>query len=659
MIVEFGHLALILSLGMACILAVIPMIGSFYGKLQWMQMGRSVAIGHFVFIAIAFAVLVDAFVNDDFTVKYVASHSNSLLPYYYKISAVWGGHEGSMLLWALILSAWTAVVAILSHNLPLVLSSRVLSILGIVSVGFALFLLLTSNPFERSYPFPPGEGNDLNPLLQDIGLILHPPLLYMGYVGFAVPFAFAVAALIGGQFDRAWARWTRPWTNTAWAFLTLGIMLGSWWAYYELGWGGWWFWDPVENASFMPWLAGTALVHSFSATEKRGVFLSWTLLLAIFAFSLSLLGTFLVRSGVLTSVHAFASDPTRGVFILAFLGVVVGGSLLLFAIRGPVIRNAAQYTGWSREMLLLVNNILLVSAMGMILIGTLYPLIADVLDWGKISVGPPYFNFFFVPLMVVLLLCLGLALLTRWKNTPARLLVEKAFPVVLVSLAVGSIMPVLFNEYYTVSAMLVWSLSCWVVFMSLQDLWKRLVSGRRERISLRRLPGSYWGMLTAHTGLAICALGVGLSEIYSVQHDLRVVAGDSFSVSGYRFAFEGVEVKQGQNYQASQGTIKVYKDGALISTLLPEKRQYFASGQVMTEADIDPGITRDIYVALGEPLSHEAWAVRLYVKPFVRCIWLGGLLIAFGGFVAAADKRYRKLKKRQVHIPPTVSEVRG
>ena len=438
---ELGHAALIVALCFAVVQALVPMLGSFNVYRSWMELGRSMAVGQFVFMALSFACLANAFLLDDFSLRYVANNSNTLLPDRFKFSAVWGAHEGSLLLWALILAGWSAAVAMFSRDLPLQFSARVLSILGAIAVGFALFLLLTSNPFERILPMAPLEGGDLNPLLQDFGLIVHPPMLYMGYVGFAVPFAFAISALIGGQFDSAWARWSRPWINLAWVFLTIGITLGSWWAYYELGWGGWWFWDPVENASFMPWLVGTALVHSIAATEKRGVFRSWTLLLAIFAFSLSLLGTFLVRSGILTSVHAFASDPERGVFILAFLAVVIGGSLLLFALRGPAMHKAAGYGAWSREMMLLVNNILLVSSMAMILVGTLYPLLADVLDLGKISVGPPYFDFFFVPLMSGLALSVGFAAFTRWKKTDASLLLSKGVVPGLISVVAALLLP--------------------------------------------------------------------------------------------------------------------------------------------------------------------------------------------------------------------------
>ncbi|MDE0746966.1 MAG: heme lyase CcmF/NrfE family subunit [Porticoccaceae bacterium] len=644
MTVELGHAALIMALCLAIIQAVVPMIGSFSGHTSWMRLGHSMAVGQFVFVALSFACLATAFVQDDFSVAYVANNSNTLLPLHFKLSAVWGAHEGSLLLWSLILSGWSTAVALCSGKLPLVLSARVLSVLGAISVGFALFLLFTSNPFDRVLPIPPLEGSDLNPLLQDFGLIVHPPMLYMGYVGFSVPFAFAIAALIGGQFDSAWARWSRPWINVAWVFLTIGISLGSWWAYYELGWGGWWFWDPVENASFMPWLAGTALMHSISASEKRGVFRSWTLLLAILTFSLSLLGTFLVRSGVLTSVHAFASDPERGIFILAFLGIVVGGSLLLFALRGPTMRSVTTYSGWSRETMLLINNVLLVSSMAMILIGTLYPLLADVLGMGKISVGPPYFNFFFVPLMSGLMVCLGFAGFTRWKNTEGRALLKKGVLPSIISLVLALVLPIFMMDKltwsnYSLTAVITLLLVLWVVTMSLEDLW---LKSRGKLSSLSSLSGSYWGMLIAHIGLAVCALGVGLSTAYDAQKDLRMVPGDTTELGGYQFQFVDVKRIEGPNFIAYRGNVEVRSGGEFVVSLSPEKRNYKSGGQVMTEADIDGQLHRDLYVSLGEPLGDQAWAIRFQVKPFVRCIWLGSLLIGLGGLLAAFDKRYRR-----------------
>ncbi len=667
MIAEYGHLALIIALCLSIVQAIVPMVGSFAGYRTWMRLGHSLAIGQLVFVAISFACLTAAFLQDDFSLQYVANNSNTLLPTQFKVSAVWGAHEGSLLLWALILAVWSAAVALFSSHLPLVLSSRVLSILGAISVGFGLFILLTSNPFARILPFSPTEGGDLNPLLQDFGLIVHPPMLYMGYVGFSVAFAFAVAALIGGQFDSAWARWARPWINSAWVFLTIGITLGSWWAYYELGWGGWWFWDPVENASLMPWLVGTALVHSISVTEKRGAFRSWTLLLAILAFSLSLLGTFLVRSGVLTSVHAFANDPERGVFILAFLGLVVGSSLLLFALRGPVVQRqkgdteVVSYSGLSREMMLLLNNVLLVSAMAMILIGTLYPLIADVLDLGKISVGPPYFNFFFVPMTLGLMVAMGFAVFSRWKKTDANMLLQKGMVPFLISLSAALILPLFLAESiswatYSITAVITLGASFWVVTMSLEDLWQKLDRGSSKQSSrlknLTKLPSSYWGMQVAHIGIAVCALGVGLSSVYDVQKDVRMVPGDRVEVAGYEFTFDSLDFVQGPNFGASRAQISAYKNDRLVAVLHPEKRKYEARNQVMTEAALDAGLTRDLYVSLGEPLKGDAWAIRLHVKPFVRCIWLGGLMIGLGGLLSVMDKRYRRRRKPSTQTAP-------
>lgn len=648
MIAELGHFALIIALAMAVLQSIVPMAGSFKGYSNWMRLGSSLSVGQLLFVAISFVCLVIAFLHDDFSLKYVSQNSNTALPDHYKISAVWAAHEGSLLLWALILAGWTAAVALFSRSLPLVLTARILSVLGAISVGFALFLLLTSNPFERLLPMAPMEGADLNPLLQDIGLIIHPPMLYMGYVGFAVPFAFAIAALIGGQFDSAWARWSRPWINLAWVFLTIGITLGSWWAYYELGWGGWWFWDPVENASLMPWLVGTALMHSVSATEKRGVFRSWTLLLAIFAFSLSLLGTFLVRSGILTSVHAFASDPERGVFMLMFLAIVIGGSLMLFALRGPAMQKIAAYSGWSREVMLLINNVILVSAMTMILIGTLYPLVADVLELGKISVGPPYFNFFFVPLTFGLVVAMGIAVFTKWKSTESRLILSKIPVPLLLAIISGGVLPFYLSADYSfsITAGLTIFMTVWLTATIAADLIDK-VGFNIKRVA--KLSYSYLGMQLAHTGLAICVLGVGLSSAYDQTRELRMAPGDNAVVAGYAFNFSGVNPVAGPNFTAFQAHIKITQDRRLVANLYPEKRHYNAGGQVMTEAAIDPSLTRDIYVSLGEPLADGAWALSLQVKPFVRCIWLGAIMVGMGGLLAATDRRYRRRKKSQTN----------
>ena len=653
MIPELGHLALILALCLAVALASLPLVGAYTGNRLWMRASRSLSAGLFTFVSLAFVCLCYAFLQDDFSVQYVANHSNTLLPVQYKLSAVWGGHEGSLLLWVWTLTAWTFAVSVYSRDLPLDMLARVLAVMGMIAVGFLLFTLLTSNPFDRYLPNFPGEGSDLNPLLQDPGLIFHPPMLYMGYVGFSVAFAFAIAALLSGRLDSAWARWSRPWTNTAWAFLTLGIALGSWWAYYELGWGGWWFWDPVENASFMPWLVGTALIHSLAVTEKRGVFKSWTILLAIFAFSLSLLGTFLVRSGVLTSVHAFANDPERGVFILGFLAVVVGGSLTLYALRAPVVKSVASFGLWSRETFLLANNVLLMVVMATVLLGTLYPLIADALGWGKISVGPPYFNFFFVPFMALLCVLLGVGPLSNWKKTAADRLVRLLWLPLLVSVILAVAFAAVYGDSFEWGAALAVFIGLWIVFAAKSDLLNRLRHARTWLAGLRKLSPSYWGMVIAHIGVAVTLLGVTLNTIYSEQRDLRMVPGKSVDLGGYRYHLESVEQATGANYHADVGTILVYRGEQLVANLQPEKRRYFSGGNMMTEAAIDPGLFRDLYVALGEPLDKgaQAWAVRVHFKPFVRWIWLGSLFMAFGGLLALVDKRYRRrVSSRQAAV---------
>ncbi|GGK05378.1 heme lyase CcmF/NrfE family subunit [Pseudomonas matsuisoli] len=647
MIPELGHLALILALCLALVQASMPLLGAWRGQVDWMNLARPAAWGQFVFLLLAFGCLTYAFLCDDFSVTYVAENSNSALPWYYKFSAVWGAHEGSLLLWALILGGWTFAVALFSRQLPLEMLARVLGVMGVISVGFLLFLIATSNPFSRLLPNAPLDGRDLNPLLQDFGLIVHPPMLYMGYVGFSVAFSFAIAALLGGKLDAAWARWSRPWTIVAWAFLGVGIALGSWWAYYELGWGGWWFWDPVENASFMPWLVGTALIHSLAVTEKRGVFKSWTVLLAIAAFSLSLLGTFLVRSGVLTSVHAFATDPTRGVFILAFLLLVVGGSLTLFAIRAPVVRSQVGFGLWSRETLLLVNNLILVVAASMILLGTLYPLVLDAMSGAKLSVGPPYFNALFVPLMGLLMAMLAIGVLVRWKDTPTRWLLGMLTPVLLASVAVALVAGWLLGDFHW-AALSVCLLAAWVVLAGVRDIADK-TRHRGFFTGLRSLGRSYWGMQLAHLGLAVCALGVVLTSLGGIERDLRMAPGADVELGGYRFVFEGAAHHEGPNFVSDRGTVRIFEAQRQIAVLHPEKRLYTVQGSVMTEAGIDAGLTRDLFVALGEPLEQGAWAVRIQIKPFVRWIWLGALMMGLGGFLAAADKRYRmKMKARVV-----------
>ncbi|MBX3705238.1 MAG: heme lyase CcmF/NrfE family subunit [Pseudomonadales bacterium] len=651
MIPELGQLAMALAFCLSILVAVFGIAGPATGRVRWMAALDSLVVGKFVLIAFAFAALTLAFLTDDFSVAYVANNSNSLLPWYYKFSAVWGAHEGSFLLWILIMAGWTLAVAFRSQDLPASFSARVLGVMGLMNVGFIAFLIFTSNPFDRLVPMTPADGADLNPLLQDFGLIVHPPMLYMGYVGFSVSFAFAVAALLSRRLDSAWARWSRPWSNVAWAFLTLGIVLGSWWAYYELGWGGWWFWDPVENASFMPWLVGTALIHSLAVTEKRGTFKSWTLLLAISAFSLSLLGAFIVRSGVLTSVHAFAVDPTRGMFILAFLLLVVGGSLALYATRASVIKSRVRYGLWSREAFLLINNIIFVVAMAFVLLGTLYPLAYEAATGGdKISVGVPYFNAGFIPLMLLVGMALGIVPALQWKRTPpARVLRELGW------LAAGSVvlgvgLPLLLSGAMAWQALVTIVIGFWVVATHLDDLRQRL------RLGVRRIPLGYWGMTTAHLGFAVALFGIALTSVLSVEKDLRMSPGQSEDVAGLTITFEGVLPRQGANFVADRGTFRI-EEGARRYGLYPEKRRYLARDMVMTEAAIDARFLRDVYISLGEPVGEGDWAVRLQVKPFVRWIWLGGLLMTFGGVLAIADGRYRRLRRRAAAEATTGSGV--
>lgn len=648
MIPEFGHLALIIALGLALMLALVPLWGSFRNDRAAMALAPALAMGLLVFVSVSFACLAYAFVSDDFSVVLVAQHSNSMMPTAFKFSALWGNHEGSLLLWVQILALWTAAVALFSTQLPLPVLARVLSVMGLIAVGFLLFSLLTSNPFERLLPAVPTDGSDLNPLLQDFGLIIHPPLLYMGYVGFSVAFAFAVAALLGGRLDASWARWSRPWTNVAWAFLSLGIMLGSWWAYYELGWGGWWFWDPVENASFMPWLAGTALVHSLAVTEKRGLFRSWTVLLAIFAFSLSLLGTFLVRSGVLTSVHAFATDPARGIFILAFLAVVIGGSLTLYAFRAPAVQSRIGF-GWvSRESLLLFNNVIFLVATLTVLFGTLFPLITDALGLGKYSVGPPYFNAVFLPLMAVLIPFMGIGPTARWKrDSAARWRTELLVPA-LVALGCGLLFPFVYGQGFNTWTALVVVLATWLLLCMLRDLLYRIKNAVNPVAGLRRLSPSYYGMQLAHLGFAAAGLGVVLTSQYAIERDVKMSPGDRYEIAGYHFAFSELARVEGPNFIADEARFIVSEsaDGHPIARLNAQKRRYLASGQTMTEAAIDAGVWRDLFIAMGEPLDDGAWAIRLHYKPFVRWIWGGAIAMALGGLLTLADRRYRTARSR-------------
>ena len=638
---ELGNFAIILTLCIALVQSTLPLIGATRGNAAWMAVARPAAQGQFLFIAFAFGCLTYAFVTNDFSVTYVAQHSNSRLPLEYRVAGVWGGHEGSLLLWTLMLGVWMFAVSIFSRTLPEEMVARVLGVMGLVSVGFLVFMLFASNPFDRLLPAA-ADGRDLNPLLQDPGMVFHPPILYMGYVGFSVAFAFAMAALIDGRLDAAWARWSRPWTTVAWMFLTLGIALGSFWAYYELGWGGWWFWDPVENASFMPWLVGTALIHSLAVTEKRGAFRIWTVFLAILAFSLSLLGTFLVRSGVLTSVHAFATDPKRGIFILVFLAVVVGSSLTLFAWRASRVGLGGRFALVSRESMLLTNNALLLVATGAVLLGTLYPLVLDALGLGKISVGPPYFETVFVPLLAPALFLMGVGPLARWKQASVPELALRLRWALAVSFVAAIVVPLAMGGWSTMVGFGI-LLAAWIVASSLVSLKARLAllpnSGLGARLT--RLPSSYYGMLFAHLGIAVFVVGVTLVNGYQVETDVRMEVGDSSHLSGYGFKLTAINDVKGPNYIATRGTIEVTRNGSPVTTLNPEKRLYTVQNMPMTEAAIDYGFTRHLYVALGEAVGPKVWIVRLYYKPYISWIWGGCLLMGFGGLLAAIDRRYR------------------
>jgi cytochrome c-type biogenesis protein CcmF len=632
MIPELGQLALCLALAVALIQAAVPLYGAHTLNASYIALARPAAQAQALLIAFAFGCLTYAFVTNDFSVQYVAMHSNSALPLHYRVSGVWGGHEGSFLLWCLMLGVWMLAVSTFSAHLPGEMTARVLAVMGLMSAGFIAFMLFTSNPFERLFPAPP-DGRDLNPLLQDPGMVLHPPMLYMGYVGFSVAFAFAVAALLSGRLDAAWARWSRPWTTIAWVFLTLGIALGSGWAYYELGWGGWWFWDPVENASFMPWLVGTALIHSLAVTEKRGGFRSWTVLLAIVAFALSLLGTFLVRSGVLTSVHAFAVDPKRGIFILGLFAAFIGGALALYAWRTSRIGLGGAFAAVSRESFLLANNVLLATAAGTVFLGTLYPLALDAFGGGKISVGPPYFETVFVPIMAPALFLMGVGPLARWKRASVPELAVRLRWALGVSLALGFLSPLLFGNW---SGMVGFglALAIWIVVTALITL-----KGRQTR--------AHYGMVVAHIGVALFVVGVTLVKGYESERDANIRPGESVSLGALAFTLEKVEDVKGPNYVAARATVSVARDGKPVTVLHPERRVYTVQEQVMTEAAIDPGVTGDLYVSLGDPLPGGAWLVKVQHKPFIDWIWGGCLVMALGGLLAATDRRYRYAEKKK------------
>jgi cytochrome c-type biogenesis protein CcmF len=656
MIPELGHFALILAALVSLILGTLPMIGAHTNRQAWIAVARPAATALAMLVTFSFACLTQAFVANDFSVVYVAQHSNSLLPIEYRVAGVWGGHEGSLLLWILMLTWWAFLVAVFSRELPDTMVARVLGTLGLVGFGFLLFILLTSNPFERLLPGA-AEGRDLNPLLQDPGLVIHPPLLYMGYVGFSVAYAFAIAALLSGKLDAAWARWSRPWTMAAWIFLTLGIAMGSWWAYYELGWGGWWFWDPVENASFMPWLIGTALIHSLAVTEKRGSFKNWTVLLAISAFSLSLLGTFLVRSGVLTSVHAFATDPRRGIFILIFLVAVIGASLTLFAARAPKVGLGGRFGLVSRESLLLTNNVLLVVACATVLLGTLYPLLIDALGAGKISVGPPYFNAVFVPVMSPILFLMGVAPFARWKDASVADIAKAVKWALAIGVIVAIALPLVYGQWYALTALGLF-FAAWIVTTALLNFVERVQHTRAGRSFLATAfsqPRSFFGMHLAHIGIAVFVVGVTMVSSYQDEKDVKLAPGQSVDVAGYHFTFNGVKAVEGPNYVAAQGDFDLAVDGKFVRKMNPEKRNYHSSAMPMTEASIDAGLLRDVYVSLGEPIDRDKpegeWAVRVYYKPFVDWIWGGCVLMSLGGLIAMLDRRYRVKARAATQLP--------
>jgi len=653
MIPEIGQIALILALMLAITQATLPLIGAARGNSQLIALARPTAQAQFIFVAIAFCCLAYSFINNDFSVLNVATNSNSQLPLHYRLAATWGSHEGSLLLWVFMLTIWMVAVTLFSNHLPKEMVARVLAVMAVISTGFLLFMLLTSNPFQRLLPVPP-DGKDLNPLLQDPAMVAHPPMLYMGYVGMSVAFAFAISALISGRLDATWARWSRPWTTVAWMFLTCGIALGSFWAYYELGWGGWWFWDPVENASFMPWLVGTALIHSLAVTEKRGGFKSWTVLLAIAAFSLSLVGTFLVRSGVLTSVHAFATDPKRGIFILGFLTVVIGGSLALYAWRAKQVGLGSKFEVLSRESLLLTNNVLLITAAGSVLLGTLYPLFVDALNLGKLSVGPPYFNSVFVPLMAPAAFLIGVGPIARWKQAKIPELAVRLRLAFGLSLVTAILLPFVIGGWKW-RASLGLLLCCWIVATSLQNIWSRVRTQSGESSLLNRLKSparSYYGMHLAHIGVAVFIAGVTVVTSYQTEKDVKMNIGDTVSVGGYEFRLSNLAQYQGPNYQAVRADMEVSRNGSPVGVMHPEKRAFTASGNATSETAIDRSILRDLYLSLGDAVPGGGWTVRVYHKPLVNWIWGGALLMAIGGGFAVTDRRYAIAARKHAKETP-------
>ncbi|HDL3042592.1 TPA: heme lyase CcmF/NrfE family subunit [Mannheimia haemolytica] len=641
MIAELGNYTLALALAISILLAVLPLWGAEKQNSTLIALARPMTWAMFLVLTVSFGSLFYLFAVNDFTVQYVVNNSNSRLPLQYRLSAVWGAHEGSLLLWVWLLSLWSVGVATFTRKMPEDAVARVLGLMGVIGIGFLMFVIFTSNPFDRTFPNFPIDGKELNPMLQDVGLIFHPPLLYMGYVGFSVAFAFAIASLMTGRLDTAWARWSRPWTMAAWVFLTLGIVLGSWWAYYELGWGGWWFWDPVENASLMPWLAGTALIHSLAVTEKRGTFKAWTVLLAILAFSLCLVGTFLVRSGILVSVHAFASDPTRGLYILAYLVLVVGGSLLLYAFKGSEIKSLDNYERYSRETMLLINNILLMAFLSVVFLGTLLPLIHKQIGLGTISIGAPFFDQMFLILMVPFSFVLGIGPLVKWRRDQVSAIRKPVIIATILMALLGFGLPYLFRNTITVSVVLGTMMSVFIVLLSLYELHQRATHRHSFLSGIFKLSRSHWGMVLAHLGVAMTVFGIAFSQNFSIERDVRMNVGDKAEILDYQFEFKGIKITDGANYQGGTAELEITRNGKYEATLNAEKRFYTVSRMGMTEAAIDWGFTRDLYAALGEKLEDNSWAVRLYYKPFIRWIWIGGLFMALGGLLCMLDKRYR------------------
>ena len=641
MIAELGNYGLALALALSIFLAILPLVGAEKGNAKLMALGRPLTWAMFLALSLSFGSLFYLFAVNDFSVQYVVNNSNSTLPLQYRLSAVWGSHEGSLLLWIWLLALWAVGVATFTRKMPEEAVARVLSVMGLISIGFMVFIIFSSNPFNRTFPDFPADGRELNPMLQDVGLIFHPPLLYMGYVGFSVAFAFAIASLMTGKLDTAWARWSRPWTMAAWVFLTLGIVLGSWWAYYELGWGGWWFWDPVENASLMPWLAGTALIHSLAVTEKRSTFKAWTVLLAILAFSLCLLGTFLVRSGILVSVHAFASDPTRGLYILAYLVFVIGGSLLLYAFQGTKIKSLDNSQRYSRETLLLLNNVMLMAFLSVVFLGTILPLIHKQIGLGSVSIGAPFFNQMFLILMVPFAFILGIGPLVKWRRDQISAIRTPVMISLVMMIALGFGLPYLVGDRITATSVMGVMMSAIIVILSLYEMHTRATHRHSFLTGTLKLSRSHWGMVFAHLGVAMTVFGIAMSHNFSIEKDVRMREGDSVQILDYNFTFKGLKITDGANYQGGTADIEITRNGKLEATLHAEKRFYNVSKMGMTEAAIDWGFTRDLYAALGEQLDDGSWGLRLYYKPFIRWIWLGGVFMALGGLLCMLDKRYR------------------